>query len=672
MVEKLFFSIGLCIEKGTKLDMNVKKRFMFIASILFMLLILIILIALLAGKNKLINNKENIKAEELVEDGVKFEIYSKSIDTIELRVLVTVTDNEYGVNSIKLPNSKIIIGNGKKQIAIDYKITEDGIYNFEYTNQNGDVIQKQLSVDENFRNNILKFNFDNVDSLTTDITANIEYNSVKNGDVYYKLGENNDWKKYEDNDIKLNSYELLKYKNSDNTITLYAKIQDKNKNEILTKKILSNLDLDMPNEPVITSDKEYPVISSKGVGVFGHIIVDFEDRDDVTNYYSYNNTDWEEYTNEIPLNGFAKIYAKTVKKESGLQISTSKLVGANAADALSPLVYDKDYESYASASGRKRINVEKEVWGSALRIKWKRAGYDFAGDGSNSAYLYAYDASGKVIGNSFFGGQYEIPENTEYIMFCGTGVGKIYEVSLYQLAKNIINVSKDGDDYNGDGTEEKPYASLKKAIELAGYKQKIYVSDGVYNLDAMNEGFSPEVGIFDGDNAVEIYGNNENTILIYDATNVSVIDASVIYFKNTESIVRNLTYVYKPKKGFNYQKSIFYYSLGNIENVFFRVIGNNMASYLYYNSQPSRNKVINCTFFHDLKSVDSSYSGTTNFTNIATNVMTRTSGTNTNVIVKAFGEPEDSIEDLIEKSKNDNDFNTNQAGVFYGEHAWDK
>ena len=43
------------------------------------------------------------------------------------------------------------------------------------------------------------------------------------------------------------------------------------KNEILTKKILSNLDLDMPNEPVITSDKEYPVISSKG-GVYLDIL----------------------------------------------------------------------------------------------------------------------------------------------------------------------------------------------------------------------------------------------------------------------------------------------------------------------------------------------------------------------------------------------------------------
>ena len=93
-----------------------------------------------------------------------------------------------------------------------------------------------------------------------------------------------------------------------------------------------------------------------------------------------------------------------------MQISTSKLVGANAADALSPLVYDKDYESYASASGRKRINVEKEVWGSALGIKWKRAGYDFAGDGSNSAYLYAYDASGKVIGNSFLADNMKSPK----------------------------------------------------------------------------------------------------------------------------------------------------------------------------------------------------------------------------------------------------------------------
>ena len=59
-------------------------------------------------------------------------------------------------------------------------------------------------------------------------------------------------------------------------------------------------------------------------------------------------------------------------------------------------------------------------------------------------------------------------------------------------------------------------------------------------------------------------------------------------------------------------------------------------------------------------------------TTIATNVRTNTAGKNTNIIVKAFGEPEDTIQDLIEKSKNDTDFNTTQAGVFYGEHAWDK
>lgn len=129
--------------------------------------------------------------------------------------------------------------------------------------------------------------------------------------------------------------------------------------------------------------------------------------------------------------------------------------------------------------------------------------------------------------------------------------------------------------------------------------------------------------------------------------------------------------MYKPKTGGDtYEKSIFRWCQGTTENVFFRISGNNEASYIYYNDQTVANNIVNCTFFHDKKSVSYNYSGKVNFTNIATNV--NTNGTNTNVIVKAFGEPEDTIQDLIEKSKNDTDFNTNQAGIFYGEHAWDK
>lgn len=115
---------------------------------------------------------------------------------------------------------------------------------------------------------------------------------------------------------------------------------------------------------------------------------------------------------------------------------------------------------------------------------------------------------------------------------------------------------------------------------------------------------------------------------------------------------------------------MFRWCQGKTENVFFRITGANIASYLYYNNQSASNNIVNCTFFHDKKAISENYSGKANFINIATNVNTK--GTNTNVIVKAFGEPEDTIQELIEKSKNDTDFNTNQVGVFYGQYAWDK
>ena len=142
---------------------------------------------------------------------------------------------------------------------------------------------------------------------------------------------------------------------------------------------------------------------------------------------------------------------------------------------------------------------------------------------------------------------------------------------------------------------------------------------------------------------------------------------------NKDSIVRNLTYIYEPKSGDNYQRAIFESVYGNVENVFFRVIGNNYASCLYSNSGLSSNSnIVNCSFFYDKDGISDNYSGYNNFKNMATNVYTKTNGNKTNMVVKKFGSIEDSIKELIEKSKNDSDFNTKQAGVFYGEHAWEK
>lgn len=184
----------------------------------------------------------------------------------------------------------------------------------------------------------------------------------------------------------------------------------------------------------------------------------------------------------------------------------------------------------------------------------------------------------------------------------------------------------------------------------------------------MNDSRYSENGIHDQGKTLEIYGENEKTILIYDDSTTSKRDGSAIALENENSKVRNLTYVFKPKAGSNYNKAIFCWSNGTIENVFFRISGSNKASYLYYNDQSTATNVINCTFFHDLGSVDPNYTGKCNFINIATNVTTN--GTNTNVITEVFGDSSVPLSDLINASKENEKFISNQVGVYFGENSW--
>ncbi|MCI8640345.1 MAG: fibronectin type III domain-containing protein, partial [Clostridia bacterium] len=243
----------------------------------------------------------------------------------------------------------------------------------------------------------------------------------------------------------------------------------------------------------------------------------------------------------------------------------------------------------------------------------------------------------------------------------------------------VIYVAMDGDDITGDGTELKPYAGIDKAIEVAYSGQKIHISEGTYNLKPMNNDYIDasgnqdkyaQAGITDKNKKLEIYGENEKTILIYDGALSGRIDAPAVSIYNEESILRNVTYIFKPKTGYNYSKAIFRWCNGTINNVFFRISGNNRASYLYHNTQKVPNSVINCTFFHDLGVVDGNYSGISNFTDIATNI--NTNGTNTNVIIQNFGSTTTSIEELIENSKTNEAFISNQVGVYYGSYAWNK
>ena len=125
-------------------------------------------------------------------------------------------------------------------------------------------------------------------------------------------------------------------------------------------------------------------------------------------------------------------------------------------------------------------------------------------------------------------------------------------------------------------------------------------------------------------------------------------------------LLLNLTYVFYPKPSSSYSKAIFRWCYGSVKNVFFRISGDNTASYLYNNDGGTLG-VTNCTFFHDLKSVDSNYSGYGNFTDIATNV--NTNGTNSNVIIQDFGTADMELSEVIQNSEENEEFINNNVGV---------
>lgn len=406
---------------------NKKIRYL----IIFIFIMSVIFISVLLNNtylNKEILSDSKIKGE--IQSGIEFEVYNNQLENSGLFILVNIVDNENGIDTVVLPNSKKISANGKNKMSIDYKISENGDYNFGYTSKSGNYVEKNLKITDEYRDSILKFNFSNTSEYTTNITANITYQDLKDNNIYYKLGENNNWVKYDDSEITISSYDLFNYKNQDNTITVYAKVDDNVGNVVITKAILNNLDLDQPKQPVITFDMKYPKITSRGVGLIDdNAIITYDERDDITNYYSYDNVNWSIYTGQIKADT-SEIYAKSVKNKSGLTVSAEKKVAASASNAISPKVYDNNLNSYVSALGTKRIDVDSDMWGKIIKIKWTRSGYDYAGDGARSAYLNAYNQSGKVLASDVRSSTYTILENTAYILFKGTNMGKIYEIYL--------------------------------------------------------------------------------------------------------------------------------------------------------------------------------------------------------------------------------------------------
>lgn len=358
-----------------------------------------------------------------------------------------------------------------------------------------------------------------------------------------------------------------------------------------------------------------------------------------------------------------RLYAYAIKKDckengwwinrDGTPIKTS--TGTQITETSDFVIYAEWLEKYTISYNLNYDNAEtpknKTAWQNSkftskiLYTPSKRQGYDFEGWYKDIEFKNKVSIGEEITGN----------------------------VTLYAYWKlrDELIVAVNGNDTNGDGTILKPYATLKKAISVAVDDDVIHILEGEYDLtpNHYTSSYAGE-GVYDQGKKVEIYGENDKTILKFDGTLVSKRDSGALHLGNANTIIRNLTYIYYPKhSSYNYSRSIFRWCKGTVKNVFFRISGSYAASYLYYNKQTVKTNVVNCTFFHDKETVASNYSGICNFNNIATNVVTK--GTNTNIIVNSFGTSTMTINELIQASKNNNEFITNNVGVFFGNNAWE-
>ena len=264
---------------------------------------------------------------------------------------------------------------------------------------------------------------ENIISTTSQVTINYGDSATKQ----YKIGSSTTWLTYTAA-FNVSSYTVLtnNWQNADGTVTIYAKGKDSVGNEVIVTQKLYNLDLDMPNKPVIVANAGYPILTSYGVKFDDVTTITYDSRTDIDNYYSINNgTTWIPYTGTVSL-ASGTIIAKSVKKDTGLMVSVSKTI-TMPADAITINAYDGSDTTYVRADD-KYMSVDSSVEGGSIRLKWS--------DGYNGLTTIAFiNASGAVIStisppnDGSVDQIYGIPVGTRRLRLYGNpSAGALYEI----------------------------------------------------------------------------------------------------------------------------------------------------------------------------------------------------------------------------------------------------
>lgn len=431
--------------------MNKKSRII----LLLIFSVIIVGIAILNNRFNIIKKitKLGFQKEEVIR-AIEFEPYSNNE---KLTVLVTIEDNEYGIDNINYEDKdgkKINVkGNGKKKIAIDYKIEKDGEYKFIAYNKNGEKFEKNLIIDSANKENdtfgdlidikVLPI-IDDGRTMATKANVSIDY-KYGFGKNYYKIGNSDSWTTYNDS-FEIDSYSILKDSLQDtdnNTVTIFAKKEDNSNNRVIISKQIADLDLDMPTAPSINITKvdEYATITEDGVKVHNEATVNFDSRSDITNYYSLDkgNT-WIKYAENISNDFNRYIYAKSVKNNSGLENVVKKAVEPSADDAIKMAAYDGDSNTYHQIKEYidigNYINIDESVCNKKVNLQvymmrgWSDREFVWANfvkkDNTESSLFWFGN-----FNEHWINGNYDIPADAKSLFFYSKhGHIRIYEIGI--------------------------------------------------------------------------------------------------------------------------------------------------------------------------------------------------------------------------------------------------
>ena len=296
-------------------------------------------------------------------------------DTQKLLVKVEVTDDTR-VAEVKwtkgVQGESYFVNEGEGIINNStIEITENGYYTF-YAEDG--VGNKQVytinvtNVDAEGPEITIKTNPDTGKVL--EVKANIDYgDSIKKE---YKIGEKGTWQSYT-GEITINAYDIIEkgLGNTDKTVTIYARGTDAAGNVTEENKVIGNIDIDIPKAPEINSNYGYPILTEYGVEVDGSTEIVYDTRTDIQNLYSIDNGQtWQEYKGNFQATA-GTIRAKSVKKESGLEVETSKEITIPE-DAIGPAAYDGNEGTYYSNTGtnaNRYMEIDSSVRGKQVYIK---------------------------------------------------------------------------------------------------------------------------------------------------------------------------------------------------------------------------------------------------------------------------------------------------------------